>query len=253
LYKADPRAKMTEIRKDYQERFYRSRILKHNLSVFNVTIKETDLFVSADSNLSSIALPTVQRLRFGLETYIANHPEFLAAMDPVCYDEWAPEMVRNMMSASAKAGVGPMAAVAGAIVDEVARDLLPYTRNLIIENGGDIYINLSRDSLIGLFSGNSPLNNRVSIKIRKEEMPLGVCTSSGTIGHSISLGCADACCVKSKSSALADAAATAVGNLVQSKQDIQQALKSGMEIEGALGIVIVVGDYLGAIGDMELE
>lgn len=244
---------MTQIRKDYQERFYRSHILKHNLSVFNVTVRETDLFVSADSNLSSIALPSVQRLRFGLETYIANHPEFLTAMDPVCYDEWAPEMVRTMMRVSAKAGVGPMAAVAGAMVDHVARDLLPYTRNLIIENGGDIYINLSRDSLIGLFSGNSPLNNRVSIKIRKEEMPLGVCTSSGTIGHSISLGCADACCVKSKSSALADAAATAVGNLVQSKQDIQHALKSGMEIDGALGIVIVVGDYLGAIGDMELE
>jgi ApbE superfamily uncharacterized protein (UPF0280 family) len=244
---------MKQIRKDYQERFYRSHILKYNLSVFNVTVKETDLFISADSNLSSIALTSVHRLRLGLETYIANRPEFLTAMDPVCYDEWAPEIVRNMMWASAKAGVGPMAAVAGAIVDEVARDLLPYTRNLIIENGGDIYINLSKDSCIGLFSGNSSLNNHVFIKIRKEEMPLGVCTSSGTIGHSISLGCADACCVKSKSSALADAAATAVGNLVQSKQDIQKALKSGMEIDGALGIVIVVGDYLGVIGDMELE
>lgn len=243
---------MRKIRKDYQERFYRSHILKHNLSVFNVTIRETDLFISADSNLSSIALTSVHRLRFALENYIDNHPEFLTAMEPVYYDEWAPEIVRNMMKASSKAGVGPMAAVAGAIVDEVAQDMLPHTRNLIIENGGDIYINTSGDSHIGLFTGRSPLNNRVRIKIRKGEMPLGVCTSSGTIGHSISLGCADACCVKARSATLADAAATAVGNLVQSKKDIQQALQSGMEIDGALGIVIVVGDYLGAIGDMEL-
>jgi ApbE superfamily uncharacterized protein (UPF0280 family) len=92
----------------------------------------------------------------------------------------------------------------------------------------------------------------VSIKVRKEEMPLGVCTSSGTVGHSLSFGCADACCVKSGSAALADAAATAIGNIVKSEKDIQNGLTTGMKIEGVLGIVIIIGGQLGAAGDIEL-
>jgi ApbE superfamily uncharacterized protein (UPF0280 family) len=108
------------------------------------------------------------------------------------------------------------------------------------------------DIHVGLFAGRSPLSDRISIKVRKEDMPLGICTSSGTVGHSLSFGCADACCVKSRSVALADAAATAVGNLVKSKQHLRIALEAGMEIEGVLGIAIIVGDQLGAIGDIEL-
>ena len=176
----------------------------------------------------------------------------MISLIPVVYDEFAPEIVREMMKASAKAGVGPMAAVAGAVAEHVGRDLLLHTRNVIIENGGDIYLKSLDDVYVGLFAGRSPLRDRVSIKVRKEEMPLGVCTSSGTVGHSLSFGCADACCVKSGSVALADAAATAIGNLVKSKKDLQNALKTGMEIEGVLGIVIIIGDQLGVVGDIEL-
>ena len=237
---------------DYRDRIYRNSILKNDLKVFNVTVRETDIFISADSDLTQIAFASVLRLRSSLETYIIAHPAFLTSLKPVPYDELAPEIVREMMRASGKAGVGPMAAVAGAVAEHVGRDLLSHTRNLIIENGGDIYMKSLRDIHVGLFAGRSPLSNRVTIKVRKEEMPLGVCTSSGTVGHSLSFGYADACCITSRSVALADAAATAVGNLVKSKQDIQIALKAGMEIEGVLGIVIIVGDQLGAIGDIEL-
>lgn len=237
---------------DYRYRTYRNGILKNDLTVFNVTIRDTDLFIRADSDLTPIASASVHRHRSSIETYIITHPEFLTSLTPVSYDELAPKIVREMMKASEKAGVGPMAAVAGAVAEQVGRDLLPDTRNLIIENGGDIYIKSSADVHVGLFAGRSPLSDRVSIKVRKEEMPLGVCTSSGTVGHSLSFGCADACCVKCKSVALADAAATAVGNFVKSNQDIQSALKAGMDIEGVLGIVIIVGKHLGVIGDIEL-
>jgi hypothetical protein len=172
---------------------------------------------------------------------------------PIPYDEFAPDIVRDMMKVSAKTSVGPMAAVAGAMAEYIGRDLLQHTRNMIIENGGDIYLKCINDVHVGFFAGRSPLTDRVSIKVRKEEMPLGICTSSGTVGHSLSFGCADACCVKSGSAALADAAATAVGNLVKSKKDIKNALKAGMEIEGVLGIVIIVGDQLGVMGDVEIE
>jgi uncharacterized protein len=237
---------------EYFDRAYRNWTIKNNLIGFNVTVRETDLFISADSNLSSIALASVHRLRFSLESYISTHHNFLMSLVPVVYDSFAPEIVREMMGASAKAGVGPMAAVAGAMAEYVGRDLLQNTRNLIIENGGDIYLNTLNDVHIGLFAGSSPLSGRVSIMVRKEEMPLGVCTSSGTVGHSLSFGCTDACCVTSGSAALADAAATAIGNMVKSKRDIQNGLRTGMKIDGVLGIVIVIDDQLGVIGDIEL-
>jgi ApbE superfamily uncharacterized protein (UPF0280 family) len=238
---------------DYRDRTYRNRILKNNLNVFYVNIRETDIFISADSDLTQIALASVHRLRYSLESYIAAHREFLTSLNPVPYDELAPEIVRDMMRASGKAGVGPMAAVAGAVAEHLGRDLLEHSRNVIIENGGDIYLKCMNDVHVGLFAGRSPLTNRMSIKVQKEQMPLGICTSSGTVGHSLSFGCADACCVKSASVALADAAATAIGNIVKSKADLQNALKAGMEIEGVLGIVIIVGDQLGVVGDIELD
>ncbi|MCX5821378.1 MAG: UPF0280 family protein [Deltaproteobacteria bacterium] len=237
---------------DYRDRTYRNWTIKNHLIGFNVTVRETDLFISADTNLTSIALASVHRLRSSLESYITAHREFLTSLTPVVYDEWAPEIVREMMRASAKAGVGPMAAVAGAMAEHVGRDLLLHTRNVIIENGGDIYLKSINDVLVGLFAGRSPLSGRVSIKVRKEEMPLGVCTSSGTVGHSLSFGRTDACCVKSGSVALADAAATAIGNIVKSKKDLQNGLKTGMKIEGVLGMVIIIGDQLGVVGDIEL-
>jgi uncharacterized protein len=237
---------------EYRERTYRNWTIKNNFIGFNITVRETDLFIYADSNLTSVALTSVHHHRFSVESYIMAHPDFLTSLTPVAYDDWAPGIIREMMQASAKAEVGPMAAVAGAIAEHVGRDLLPHTRNVIIENGGDIYLNSFNDIRIGLFAGTSPLSGRVSIKIRKEEMPLGVCTSSGTVGHSLSFGCTDACCIKSGSTALADAAATAVGNIVKSKKDIQQGLNTGMKIDGVLGIVIIVGDRLGVVGDMEL-
>ena len=237
----------------YCERTYRNRILKNNLKVFNVSVRETDLFIRTDYDLTQIALASVHRLRSFLESYIDSHREFLTSLNPLPYDELAPKIVRDMMVASGKVGVGPMAAVAGAIAEHVGRELQKSTWNVIIENGGDIYLKSMNDVRVSLYAGRSPLSNRVSIKILKEQMPMGICTSSGTVGHSLSFGCADACCVKSLSVALADAAATAVGNLVKSKKDIQNALKTGMKIDGVLGIVIIVDDQLGAIGDIELE
>jgi uncharacterized protein len=238
---------------DYRDRTtYRNRISKDNLKVFNVTVRETDISISADSDLTRDALASIHRHRSSIESYIVNRRKFLTSLEPVHYDEFAPEIVREMMRATGKAGVGPMAAVAGAVAEYVGRDLLQKSRNVIIENGGDIFLKSMKEVHIGLFAGRSPLSDRVTIRVRKEEMPLGVCTSSGTVGHSLSFGCADACCVKSESTALADAAATAIGNRVKSKNDIQNALKEGMQIEGVLGVVIIVGDRLGAIGDVEL-
>jgi hypothetical protein len=157
-----------------------------------------------------------------------------------------------MIKAALAANVGPMASVAGAISEYVANDLLNISQNVIVENGGDIFLKTLREVRVGIFAGNSPLTYKINLLLKPAQMPLGVCTSSGTVGHSLSFGKADAVCVVSKSSTLADAAATAIGNLVKGKGDIRAALEEGIKIEGILGALIIIGEHFGVIGDIEL-
>ncbi len=243
---------MKRVRADYEERLYRNRVLENNLKTFNVTVRESDLFISADDFLIDAALLSIHKYRSYLEAYIISHPEFLNSLHPVQRDDYAPQIIRDMIVAARKALVGPMAAVAGAIAEHVGKDLLQYSRNVIIENGGDIFIHSQNEVHVGISAGKSPLSDKLSIIIRKNDMSMGICTSSGTVGHSLSFGNADAVCVKAKSVSLADAAATAIGNMTKSKKDISKALKAGMKIEEVLGIIIIVDDQFGAIGYMEL-
>ena len=127
-------------------------------------------------------------------------------------------LVKEMIRVSTLANVGPMAAVAGAMAEFVSKDLLKISKQVIVENGGDIYLATSRERTIGIYAGTSPLSMKLGITISPEDSPLGVCTSSGTVGPSLSFGKADAVCILSKSAALADAAATAVGNVVRGEE-----------------------------------
>jgi uncharacterized protein len=243
---------MSRTRQISNERSYRNKILKNNLTTFNVTVRETDIFVRADYDLKKTTLFSIHKYRSYLEAYITSHPEFLTSLRPVQSDNFAPPIIRDMIIAGRKADVGPMAAVAGAIAEHVGRDLLQYSKNVIIENGGDIYIESQQDIHVGILAAHSPLSDKLSIIIHKEEMPMGICTSSGTVGHSLSFGKADAVCVKAKSVALADAAATAIGNMVKSQRDISRALQIGMKIDEILGIIVIFQDQFGATGDIEL-
>jgi ApbE superfamily uncharacterized protein (UPF0280 family) len=134
----------------------------------------------------------------------------------------------------------------------VGKELLAKTPEVVVENGGDIFMQSSTERKIGLFAGESPLNMKVGVRVPPERTPLGICTSSGTVGHSTSFGKADAVCVISPSCTLADAAATALGNWVQGKRDIEQVLEEGQKIAGVEGMVIIVGDAMGAWGEYEL-
>jgi ApbE superfamily uncharacterized protein (UPF0280 family) len=93
---------------------------------------------------------------------------------------------------------------------------------------------------------------RVGLRLKPDLLPLAVCTSSGTIGHSLSLGTADAVCVVSASCCLADASATAIGNRIRSKKDIQSAIEFGKNIDGVQGLVIILEDEMGIWGDLEV-
>jgi ApbE superfamily uncharacterized protein (UPF0280 family) len=191
-------------------------------------------------------------LRFQLERYITKHPEFLTSLVPLPADEHAPDIAQAMLRAAAAAGVGPMAAVAGALAELTGREILTFCDEVLVENGGDIFLNVNREITISIYAGASALSNRVGIKIDHLNTAWGVCTSSGTVGPSLSFGSADAVTIVSASAALADAAATAVGNLVNNAADIQKAIDSGKRISGVSGILIIKDEHMGVWGDINL-
>jgi len=237
---------------DYQDRTYRRLAQRDNLVSFRVTVKETDVLVHAAEPLEDVTKELILKHRGYIEAYIHQNPGFAETLNPWRISGPAPRIIRNMTAAGEKAGVGPMAAVAGAIAEQVGLELLSHTTEVIVENGGDAFIKANGAVTIGIFAGSSPLSLRIGLRIDSGARPIAVCTSSGTVGHSLSLGKADAVCVVSGSCSLADATATSIGNRVQSASDIQEALDAGKGIEGVKGVVIIIGDAIGMWGELEV-
>ncbi len=236
----------------YEPRTYRHWIKDKDLISFNVSVKETDLYIRASTNLRRRALKLVLKYRDMLERYIERHPSFLTSLKPIPTDEDAPRIIRSMAQATRVVGVGPMASVAGAIAEFVGRELLPFSPEIIVENGGDIYLKSLEDRVVGIYAGKSPLTGRIGIAVNSKETPLGICTSSGTVGHSLSYGQADAVVVLSKSAILADAAATAIGNLIIRPGDIPKGIDFAQHITGINGVVIIQDDSVGLWGKVNL-
>jgi len=237
---------------DFSERTYRRRIGVAGLKRFHVVCQETDLMVQADQVLETQTREQVLVCRGHIEGYIQRYPTFATTLLPWQGETFAPPVVWQMIQAGQAAGVGPMASVAGAIAENVGRHLLGQCRQIVVENGGDLFLKTDETVVIGLFAGDSPLSMNVGIKIPPSENGVGVCTSSGTVGHSLSAGSADAVCVVSPSCALADAAATAIGNRIHTPRDIKDAIDFGKTITGVNGIVVVVNREMGGWGEIEL-
>ena len=236
----------------YKERAYRNLVDRDNLVSFRVAVKETDLFVHATKQLEDVTKELVLKHRGYLEAYIHENPEFAKTLEPYCINGPAPIIIKEMAAAGEKTGVGPMAAVAGAIAEHVGKGLLSYTDEVVVENGGDIFIKTDSPVTVGIFAGQSPFSMHIGLRVDPMGKPVSICTSSGTIGHSLSLGKADAVCVISESGSLADAAATSIGNHVASKTDIQKAIGFGKNIDGVTGLVIIMGDRIGLYGKVEM-
>lgn len=243
---------MTRAPLQYHRRTYRNRVNPPGLTGFRTVVQESDLYIHADRALNRVARDAVLRHRGYVETYIAQQPGFATSLRPWPEDRLMPPIVRRMVAAGRSAGVGPMAAVAGAIAEAVGRDLLAQSREVIVENGGDLFIGTVRPLTVAIFAGDSPLSMKIGLRIESGDCPQAVCTSSGRIGHSLSLGQAHAVCVVAADGALADAAATAVGNRVRCRDDIQPALDFGRTIDGISGIVAICKDRMGMWGDLEL-
>jgi ApbE superfamily uncharacterized protein (UPF0280 family) len=219
---------------------------------FEVVYGETDLHIAATRDLSAEAEGVVRRLRRELEEYIVAHPHYLESYVPVDVEPDAAEIVRVMADAARAAGVGPMAAVAGAFAEGVARELALLSREVIVENGGDLFIIGPSPRTVLLLAGSSPLSGKVAITLPAGAAPVAICTASGKVGHSVSHGSAHAVTVVAANAALADAVATSAGNLVHGPEDIELALDHALAVPGVRGAVVVAGNRLGARGEIEL-
>jgi len=237
--------------KGFGARSYQQWDRSGDLVSFQVKVQETDLMIRARENLAELAEQAVKRYRQQIETYIHTHPEFQTSLTPMAVDETAPPIVQAMAVAAQQAGVGPFAAVAGAIAEYVGQELLSFSAELIIENGGDIFAASARSRVFGIYAGSSPLTGKIALKLDAGQMPCGVCTSSGTVGHSLSFGKADAAIVMARSATLADACATALGNLIRSAEDIPAGLYFAETTPGLDGAVVIVGEKLGAWGAIQ--
>lgn len=227
---------------------------RKGLVSFEVHHKETDLHIQAGKDLSGKVSEWVIEARLAIEEYGAVHPYFLKSYVPLPPDPLAPPIIKDMIEAGLAAGVGPMAAVAGAVAEYVGiRCLALAPGEVIVENGGDIFISIDKEPLISaIWAGKSPLSGKVGLEISPGKTPAGICTSSGTVGHSKSFGKADAVTVISSSTPLADAVATAIGNIVKTEKDIDSGLEALGRMKGIIGGIIIKGARLGAWGDIEL-
>ncbi len=199
------------------------------------------------------------RLRLQLEAYIDVYPDFRDSLVPIEPVSAAPPIALEMHRAAELARVGPLAAVAGAIAEYSARAGVRVAapaaknageRNVIVENGGDIFIISSRETVVSLFAGVTPVSQHLAFRVPSSRCHLAVCSSSSVMGHSRSFGNADLVTVVAGQGALADAVATALCNQVRSIEDIDRILEKGAEIAGVEGILIAIGDRVGMIGNL---
>ncbi len=236
----------------YLNKNYRKKLSLRGLISYEVKLKESDLYVYTEKNFYREALGFLARVRSEIEEYIALNKDFLYSFSPVKPHPSMAPAPRVMAEASLRAGVGPMAAVAGTVAGFVGEKLLEFSDEVVVENGGDIYMKLNRPARAAVFAGESPLSMKIGVKVNPRRGALSLCSSSGTVGHSLSGGNADAALCIAREAALADAAATAVANSVQAPGDIEKGLSLSRKIRGIRGSLIICGDKMGAWGDMEL-
>lgn len=243
---------------EYSERTYRGRFRSDRWAGFVVGVKDSDLWIGVDRGsfrpgMREFCLGFLGGLRAEMEAYIASDPGYASSLVPYDPRADAPDILVRMSRAARLAGVGPMAAVAGAVARQTGHALLREfaVREALVENGGDIWALTETGLDVALFAGASPLSDRVGLRVPAGEY--GVCTSSGTVGPSLSLGCADAVMVVCGDVLLADAYATAFANRVQTADDVESVAALAGAARGVLGALVVKDDRMAAVGGCELK
>lgn len=230
---------------------YRQLVSGEDMQRFWVREEQSDLFISAHGVFVEEARKALLEARSQIMDYAAGHSNFYASLHPLPLDKDAPEVVCDMFLAGIDANVGPMAAVAGAVAQYVGEALLPFSDEVIVENGGDAFICTRTSRTVCIVAESSEagcVHIRPSMDGRTK---YGVCTSSGRLGPSLSLGNADSVTVLAERAAVADALATRLCNLVRRPEDVGKILEYS-RTSSAEGVVIIMQNCFGARGALEI-
>ena len=221
-----------------------------DLVYFSVRAEQSDLYIGAGKNLAHEAESALKEAREQIKREISRRPAFLTSYYPLMYTGGASELVRSMYAVSDECNVGPMAAVAGAVAQYVGEKLAGISKEVIVENGGDIFIMTGKKRQVAIYAGQSLLSGKIALEIGPGTW--GICTSGYSVGHSYSDGRCDAAVVLSHDCALADAAATALGNSIKNERQLERGVKNILNIDGVLGALAVINEKVAAMGEVAL-
>jgi len=232
-------------------RVYRELFSLEGFESWETTYQKTNLFVKACKDLRFEVFRLVKASWKELLSYIEKNRDFLTSLKPIEQDNHAPALARKMIEASAKAGVGPMASVAGAIAEVVGRRILKECDECVVENGGDIFLKLKREPTVLIYTQNRYFKDNLTIKIKSKETPVSICSSSAKIGPSLSLGKADLAVIISRDGAFSDAMATKTSNMIKKSEDIEEAIEFSKN-KGVDGCLFIKDNKIGLWGKIEL-
>jgi ApbE superfamily uncharacterized protein (UPF0280 family) len=212
--------------------------------------KETQCTIIADKKQGiQTAIKSIKQNRKALEEYVEAHPKFLYTLDPIPAPA-EPLVAKLMAEAAEKAKVGPMAAVAGVLADLAINDMVANGCEVaVVENGGEISALSNVPIDVAVAAGDTPLSKRFGFRLT--DFPVGIATSSGRFSHALSFGDAEAATVFCRNAGLADAAATAVGNVVKGDDylgAIQQGIDKALSIQEVEGVLIMYQGHVGTAG-----
>ncbi len=215
----------------------------------NFTWQDTNLRIACDR--FAVVAQAVIGHRRRLEEYIARQPAFRTSFEPLELLDNAPEAARRMAAAASLTGLGPMAAVAGALAQLGAEAAQTAgSAEVIVENGGDMYLISDHSITVGIYAGRNPVAANLAFALTPGDVPLAICSSSSAMGHSTSLGDCDLATALAVDAALADAAATLIGNRIRTADDVEPVLNEVGSIPGIRALLAVKDDKIGLWGDL---
>ena len=232
-------------------RVYRELFSLDGFESWETTYKKTNLFIKACKDLRFEVFRLVKKSWEELLDYIEKNKDFLTSLKPIKQDRHAPPIAKKMIEASAKADVGPMASVAGAIAEAIGKMILKECSECVVENGGDIFLKLEREPIVGIYTNNSYFKDNLTIKVKTKGVPISICSSSAKIGPSLSLGKADLAVIITRDGAFSDAMATKTANMVEKSEDIEKAIEFSKE-RGVDGCLFIKDKKIGLWGNIEL-
>ena len=223
---------------------------------------ETDIWIAYDHNakvnvksVKEFVADKCRALRSKIDNYLSSDPGFQKSFEPIEVRNDMPFEIKRLSKCSQISKVGPMAGIAGLFAEEIGKSCkVQFGLNeIIVENGGDNYIDVQHSVTVSIFAGDHPLSNKIALQIEAKECPLGLCASSGKFGHSESLGSADLVTVACHDTVLADQYATAFANMIDKTDQIENVLEIAVKVPEIFHLAIFKDGAFGIRGEIKVK